>query len=303
MVDRRLQVFDAVARQLSFTKAGHILYMSQPAVTFQIKQLEGHFHTALFDRGHNRLCLTPAGELAQAYASDIVGLTLELDKRLGQMTRAIAGPLLVGAGTTVAALHLPRVLAQFKRRYPGVLVRLSVANDRAIEARLAEHSLDIGFVDSAYRQHTLRSEACCEDELQAVCTPAFALARSKELTASALLGYPYVSREPGSGTRARVEAFLRAAGVSPEAMNMVMELGSPEALKAVVETGLGFAVMSRAWVSREQALGTLIAIPLSPRLTRNFAVIYPKERFRTRLVNTFVEFATGHLNASEDASA
>jgi len=303
MADRRLQVFDAVARQLSFTRAGEILFMTQPAVTFQIKQLEGHFRTPLFDRSGSRISLTPAGELVQVYASNIVGLSFELEKRLGQMTGEIAGPLLVGGSATVAALHLPRVLARFKFRYPGVQLRLTVGNTQTIEARLAEHSLDIGFVDSGYRQHNLRSEACCKDELQAVCSPRFPLAGRKELTASALAGHPYVSREPGSGTRALVDEFLRAAGVPPEAMNLVMELGSPEALKGVVETGLGFAVMSRALVSREQALGTLIAIPLSPRLTRTFAVIYPKERFRTRLLNTFVEFAAGQLKASEGASA
>jgi DNA-binding transcriptional LysR family regulator len=303
MADRRLQVFDAVARQLSFTKAGKTLFMSQPAVTHQIKQLEEHFHTPLFDRSRNSICLTPAGELVQVYASTIVGLSFELEKRLGQMTREIAGPLLVGGSATVAALHLPHILAQFKRRYPGVHLRLSVANTQTIEARLAEHSLDVGFVDSAYRQHNLRSEPCCEDELQAVCSPRFALARRRELSASAMVGYPYVSREPDSGTWALVDAFLRAAGVLPDAMNLVMELGSPEALKAVVEAGLGFAIMSRALVSREQALGTLIAIPLSPRLTRTFAVVYPKQRLRTRLVNTFVAFAVDHFKTSESVSA
>ena len=138
MADRRLQVFDAVARQLSFTKAGQMLFMSQPAVTFQIKQLEEHFHTPLFDRGRNRLCLTPAGELVQVYASTIVGLSFELEKRLGQMTRAIAGPLLVGGSATVAALHLPRVLAQFKRRYParpGALERRQRADNRSAPRR------------------------------------------------------------------------------------------------------------------------------------------------------------------------
>lgn len=303
MADRRLQVFDAVARQLSFTKAGKILFMSQPAVTHQIRQLEEHFHTPLFDRGRNRLCLTPAGELVQGYASQIVGLSYELERRMKQITGEIAGPLVVGGSATVAALHLPRVLAQFKRRYPRVQVRLSVANDQTIESRLAEHSLDVGFVDSACQEHHLRSEMCCMDELQAVCSPSFVLARRRELNASAMVGHPYVSREPDSGTRASVDAFLRVAGVEPDAMNLVMELGSPEALKAVVEAGLGFTIMSRALIAREQALGTLIAIPLSPRLTRTFAVIYPKQRLRTRLVNTFVAFAVDHFKAFESVSA
>jgi len=295
MADRRLQVFHAVARQLSFTKAAEVLFMTQPAVTFQIKQLEEHFNTRLFDRGHGRISLTPAGDLVLQYAEKILGLSGEMDVRLAEMTGEVGGSLLVGASTTIAEFLLPRILGEFKSKYPNVRPRLIVANSEAIETRVAEHTIDIGFIESTSHQPNLQSEACCEDELQVICSPKFPLARLKEITPGQLAEYPFVSREPGSGTREFTEVYLRKHGVDIDHMQPVMELGSPLALLEVVETGLGYAIASRTSVLKALRLGDLVSIPLKPRLTRRLSMVYPKEKFRSRLVTAFVEFATDKL--------
>ncbi|CAG0929048.1 MAG: HTH-type transcriptional activator CmpR [Rhodocyclaceae bacterium] len=295
MADRRLQVFHAVAKQLSFTKAAEVLFMTQPAVTFQIKQLEEHFNTRLFDRGHGKITLTPAGETVLEYAERILGLSSELDVRLAEMTGQIGGPLLVGASTTIAEFMLPRILGEFKSQYPNVRPRLIVANSESIETRVAEHTLDIGLIEAPSHQNNLQCEVCCDDELLVICAPGTPLARNKELTPQLLATHPFVSREPGSGTREVTDTYFRSAGVPPENLNIVIELGSPEAIKGVVETGIGFAIVSRASVSKEKRLGDLLAIPLKPRLTRTLSMVYPKEKFRSRLVNTFVEFAKDKL--------
>ena len=297
MADRRLQVFHAVAKQLSFTKAADVLFMTQPAVTFQIKQLEDHFNTRLFDRGHGKITLTPAGELVLEYAKNILGLSAELDVRVAEMTGEIGGSLLVGASTTIAEFMLPRILGEFKSLYPNVRPRLIVANSETIENRVAEHTLDIGLIESPSHQHELQTESCCEDELQVICSPKSPLAKFKELTPQQLIGQPYVSREPGSGTRENTDTYLRKAGLEPNALKLVMELGSPEALNGVVETGLGFAIVSRAAVVKAQRLGDLLAIPLKPKLIRVLSMVYPKEKFRSRLVIAFVEFASAKLKA------
>ena len=295
MADRRLQVFHAVARQLSFTKAAEVLFMTQPAVTFQIKQMEEHFNTRLFDRGHGKISLTPAGETVLEYAERILGLSSEMDVRLAEMTGQIGGPLLVGASTTIAEFMLPRILGEFKSQYPNVRPRLIVANSESIETRVAEHTLDIGLIESPSHQSNLQCEDCCEDELLVICAPGSPLAKNKELTPQLLATHPFVSREPGSGTREVTDNYFRAAGVPPESLNLVIELGSPEAIKGVVETGIGFAIVSRASVAKEKRLGDLLAIPLKPRLNRTLSMVYPKEKLRSRLVNTFVEFANAKL--------
>ena len=291
MADRRLQVFHAVAKQMSFTKAAETLFMTQPAVTFQIKQLEEHFNTRLFERGHGRIALTPAGEIVLDYAERILSLSAELETRLREMTGRLSGPLLIGASTTIAEFLLPRVLGEFKSLHPEVQPKLVVANSEAIENRVAEHTLDIGLIEAPSHLPSLLTEMCCEDELQVIVSPRHPLAKAKSVTPKHLLAYPYVSRESGSGTREFTDLYFRKAGVNPGELSVVMELGSPEALKGVVETGLGFAILSKATVAKEQKLGELVAVPLSPKLLRSLSLVYPKEKFRSRLVNTFVEFA------------
>lgn len=301
MADRRLQVFHAVAKQLSFTKAAEVLFMTQPAVTFQIKQLEEHFNTRLFDRGHGRIALTPAGEMVLQYAEKILNLSSEMDVRMGEMTGEIGGSLLVGGSTTIAEFMLPRILGEFKSQHPHVRPRLVVANSETIETRVAEHTLDIGFIESPSHQPNLQTEICCDDELMVICSPKFPLAKLKEIAPPQLADHAFVSREPGSGTREFTDSYLRKAGVQPEDLNLVMEMGSPVALNGVVETGLGFAIASRASVAKAQRLGDLVAIPLKPRLIRTLSMVYPKEKFRSKLVTTFVEFASTRLRQMAQA--
>lgn len=295
MADRRLQVFHAVARHLSFTKAAEALFMTQPAVTFQIKQLEEHFNMRLFERGHGRISLTPAGEIVLDYAERILALSSELDTRLGEMSGQMRGPLLVGASTTIAEFMLPRILGEFNALYPQVLPRLTVANSETIENRIAERSLDVGLIEIQTKNQNLLSEVCCEDELQVICTPEYPLSGMRSVTPQVLLDYEFVSREQGSGTRDVTDSYFREAGVSPDRLKTLMELGSPEALKGVVCTGLGFAILSRASVEKEVQLGSLIAIPLQPRLTRRLSLLSPKGKFRSRVVTTFMEFAKRRL--------
>jgi DNA-binding transcriptional LysR family regulator len=298
MADRRLQVFHAVAKQSSFTKAAETLFMTQPAVTFQIKQLEEHFNTRLFDRGHGKISLTPAGEVVLEYAERILSLSAELDTRISELTGEVQGLLLIGASMTIADFMLPRVLGEFKVAYPRVKARLTVANSETIEHGVAAHSLDIGLIEAPSHLPGLSTEECCEDELQVVCAPGHPLAKLKAVTPKQLLQHPYISREPGSGTREVTDSYFRDAGFAPEDMNAVMELGSPDAIKGVVETGLGFAIMSKMIVSKEKQLGVLVALPFAPKLTRTLSLVYPKEKFRSRLVSSFVEFSKGKLKNS-----
>ena len=303
MADRRLQVFHAVAKHLSFTKAAEALFMTQPAVTFQIRQLEEHFDTRLFDRAHGRIALTAAGQVALEYAERILGMSAELDTRLKEMSGQMAGPLLIGASTTIAEYLLPQVLGEFKSRHPGVVPRLFVANSEAVQARIAERTLDLGFIEGESHLPSLATDTCSEDELQVVCAPSHPLAKAGAVAPKALTEHAYISREPGSGTREVIDHYLQKAGVSPDALQVVMELGSPEALKGLAATGLGFAIMSRATVAKETQLGQLVRVPLAPRLTRRLSVVYPKERFHSRLVNSFVQFAKERFTAVQSAEA
>lgn len=303
MSDRRLQVFHAVARHLSFTKAADALFMTQPAVTFQVRQLEEQFDTRLFDRAQGRIALTPAGQAAFEYAERILALSAELETRMREMGAQAAGPLMIGASKTIAEFLLPRVLAEFKALHPGVVPRLLVENSEKVQERVAERSLDIGFIEGDSRLPSLAADVCCEDELQVVCAPSHALARLPAIAPRSLAEHAYYSREPGSGTREVVDHYLEHAGLGSDSLQVVMEASSPEALKGMVAAGLGFAIMSRVIVTREVRLGELVAIPLAPRLIRNLSVVYPRERIHPRLVSTFIAFARERLAAADMGDA
>ena len=303
MADRRLQVFHAVAKHLSFTKAADALFMTQPAVTFQVRQLEEHFNARLFDRSQGRITLTAAGHVALEYAERILALSAELDKRMKEMSSQLGGPLLIGASTTIADFLLPGVLGAFKAQCPGVLPHLFVANSEAIQQRVAERTLDLGFIEGETCLATLQSDLCCEDELQFVCAPSHALARQRTIEPRALAEHAYISREAGSGTREVVDRFLEAAGLAHGSLQVVMEASSPESLKGLVAAGIGVTVMSRAAVAKEVRLGELVAIPLAPRLLRNLSAVYPKERIQSRLVTAFIALARERLSSARAAEA
>jgi DNA-binding transcriptional LysR family regulator len=219
MADRRLQVFHAVARHLSFTKAAETLFMTQPAVTFQIKQLEEHLNTRLFDRAQGRIALTPAGQVALEYAERILALSTELDTRLKEMSGHAAGPLSIGASMTIGEYVLPQLIGKFKAQFPAVMPTLFVGNSEAVQERVAERTLDLGFIEGDSHLGTLHSELCSEDELQVVCAPGHPLAKEQFALPSALAQHAYISREPGSGTRAVIDRYLQKAGVAPETLN------------------------------------------------------------------------------------
>ncbi len=290
MADRRLQVFYTVAKQLSFTRAADLLYMTQPAVTFQVKQLEEHFTTRLFERSHGKISLTQTGELVMGYAERILALTAEMEARVGELTGQVTGPLMIGASTTIAEYQLPRILGEFKERFPQVQARLTVANSETVAAKVAERSLDVGLIEAPSQHPHLTTLACCEDELVMICSPNHALASRHTVTAKEIAEHPYVSREHGSGTREVVDDFFKGNGVNPDDLHVEMELGSREAIKGAVEANLGVAIMSASTVVKEIQLGTLVAVPLKPRLTRVLSMVYATEKFRSKLLDAFIDF-------------
>lgn len=295
MADRRLQVFYTVAKQLSFTKAAEILFMTQPAVTFQVKQLEEHFNTRLFERSHSKITLTPAGRLAMEYAERILNLTAEMETRLTELTGEVGGTLLIGASTTIAEYMLPRMLGDFKARYPQVQARLTVANSETIESKVADHTLDIGLIEAPSHHPSLKSDVCCEDELVMICSARHEMSGLASVSPDKLVLQPYISREAGSGTREVVDDYFRRAGIQPDDLNIAMELGSPEAIKGAVEAGLGVAIVSRVTILKEIKLGDLVAVPLEPRLIRPLSVVYATEKFRSKLLQSFLDFTTEAL--------
>lgn len=291
MADRRLQVFHTVARVMSFTKAAEILHMTQPAVTFQIKQLEDAFNTRLFDRTHNKITLTEAGRVVYDYAEQILESYAKMANDVKDLTGDITGALVIGASTTIAEYLLPRLLGVFKKQFPDVTLRLQVGNTDAIVSMVENNLLDLGIVEAPVYNKNLEVITCRLDELVVIVPPDHPLAAFDTIKPEQLTQYPFILREEGSGSRAVIDEYMRNAGMNFIDFDIVMELGSPESVKMAVESEVGVAITSRTTLSKEIKLGTLKAIPLNPPLMRPFSHVRQRHKFRHRAVGQLLEFA------------
>lgn len=291
MADRRLQVFHTVARFLSFTKAADYLHMTQPAVTFQVRQLEDYFNTRLFDRTHNRISLTEAGQRVFEYAASIFELYSEMENSVRDLTGEVSGVLMLGASTTIAEYMLPALLGDFKAKYPEVTIRLRVANTDGIVSMIENNEIDLGVVEAPVGNKNLVVEPCRYDQMVVVVPQKHPLAGKEKVSIKKLLEYPYICREEGSGTREVMLETLLAEGADPEDIEIVMELGSPESVKGAIEAGMGISIMSRATIAKELKLGTLVAVTLDKAIERPYSFVHQKQKFRLRAMDKLLEFA------------
>jgi DNA-binding transcriptional LysR family regulator len=300
MADRRLQVFHTVARLLSFTKAAETLHMTQPAVTFQVRQLEEHFNTRLFDRTHNRISLTDAGKRVFEYSDRIFELYTEMESAVREMTGDISGVLMIGASTTIAEYMLPALLGDFKKKYPEVNVQLKVSNSDGIVHMVENNVIDLGVVESPVLNKNLVVEVCRVDQLVAVVSPQHPLAERDSVTIKELIEYPFICREEGSGTREVIAEYMTEQGINNGQVSLTMELGSPESIKGAVEAAMGVSILSYVTVQKELKLGTLVSLSLDPLLERPFSFVHQKQKFRHRAMDELLEFARSYCKSHPD---
>ena len=300
MADRRLQVFHTVARLLSFTKAAESLHMTQPAVTFQVRQLEEYFNTRLFDRTHNRISLTDAGKRVFEYADEIFDLYAKMENAVRDMTGEISGILIIGASTTIAEYMLPALLGDFKRKYPDINVHLKVSNSDGIVSMVENNDIDLGVVESAVMNKNLVVENCRHDRLVAIVPPQHSLASEQKIQLKDLMSHAYIAREEGSGTREVIHEYLTNAGMKPADIHVAMELGSPEAIKGAVEAGMGVSIVSEVTIHKEMQLGTLVALELDPPMERPFSFVHQKQKFRQRAMDELLDFARAYCLSHKD---
>ncbi|MCP4041806.1 MAG: LysR family transcriptional regulator [Gammaproteobacteria bacterium] len=284
---------------LSFTKAADALHMTQPAVTFQVRQLEEYFNTRLFDRTHNRISLTEAGERVYRYAGQIFQLYEEMESSVKNLTGDISGVLMLGASMSVAEYMLPSLLGDFKKQFPEVNIRLKVTNTDGIVSMIEDNEIDLAVVEAPVANKNLVVEPCRADQLVVVTHPKHALITQDKVNAPQLMEYPYICREEGSGTREVIHDYLKSSGLSADNLKVIMELGSPEAIKGAIEVDMGISVLSRSAVEKEIKLGTLAAIPLEPPLERPFSFVHQKQKFKVQAMEELLNFARNYCSTHQ----
>jgi DNA-binding transcriptional LysR family regulator len=275
------------------TRAAQQLHVSSSAISLHLRDLERACGLALFERVRRRLQLTPAGGALQDYARRIFALSAEADAVLEQMRDLKAGTLRLGATDTPARSWVPRVLAAFRRAYPGIRVELYVGNTQHVIARLTNREDDVAIVAATIQHAQLVVEPVGFDPVVVIVSRQHSWSRRATIRLRDLHGEPLIVREPGSSTRLLVESQLESQSIRPE---VVMELGSHDAIIGAVEHGVGIALVPASLVrplgGAPARQGSLRVIRVRDAWLRHtVSIVYHVERDRFPLNRRFIEVA------------
>ncbi len=254
-----LKIFRTVAEIGNITKASEQLGVTQPAVTRELRTLERELDTQLFDRLPRGVRLTVSGEVLFQYAQRIGLLEREAEASVRELETLRGGSLDLVASTTIGNYILPRLVALFHRRYPEVRVSLSITNSKGVHSALAGGLAEAGFVEGETTPpEEFEVRAFDQDELVPVVGANHPLS-GKKPEREALEQHTFLIREPGSGTREVVLSHLSRTGVTPRDM---LCLGSTEAIKDVLASGVAVSLVSKRAIGEELAAGTLRVLRL-----------------------------------------
>lgn len=251
---RQIRVFTEVARQLSFSRAAEALHLTPPAVTMQVKELEGHVGLPLFERQGRQIQLTMAGEYFLVYAKRLLSTLKDAENVMNRFKRVETGVLTIGLIST-AGYFLPQLLASFQAEHEGVEVRLDVTRDLTkLIDRLHSNEIDLAVMGRPPKEYALRSEPFAGHPMVFVCPPGHPLLGVGHPPLDALVHYPLVARELGSEVRHTLDNYLREHRLAPR---IAMEIPSNETVKASVMAGLGIGFLSLHAVAAELRTGQL----------------------------------------------
>lgn len=253
-----LKVFHAVAHTGNFTHAAQRLFLSQPAVSVQVRRLEQALGVPLVEVYGRQVHLTRAGVRLKEYADQLLRTETDAEQAMAEFQDPTRGSIRVGASTTPGTYLLPGMIAAFRHLHPGIQVGLVIGNTRAITTKLLTNDLDLGVVgEETSGNNGLIVEPWVLDQMVIIAPPDHRLSRAQTASAEEVLAEPLILREPGSSTREVFVAHIRARGL--EAVP-ALELSNTEAVKQAVIAGLGLAVVSLLTVQTEIRAGRLTAL-------------------------------------------
>ncbi len=288
---RQLQIFDAAARTLSFSRAAEVLRLTQPAVSMQIRQLEHFAGVPLFERTGRRLHLTDAGEELVQHARAVLRALDGADEAFAAM-KGLRGGRVKLAVVSTAKYFAPRLIARFLQTHPGVNVRLQVDNRDAVVRTLAGNDVDLALMGRPPGELELVAAPFAEHPHVVIAPPDHPLARRRRVEVEALAAETFLVRELGSGTRTAMERFFQERGV---ALRVGMEMPSNETIKQAVMAGLGLSFISLHTIALELHARAL-AVVHAPGLpvVRQWYVLHRSEKRLSPAAEAFRSFVLEH---------
>ncbi|WP_373895245.1 LysR family transcriptional regulator [Virgibacillus natechei] len=283
-----LKMFCQVIEEGSISQAARIGYISQPAVTSKIRQLEKHYDTELFDRTGGKLHLTESGSVLYPYAKEIIDFFNQSEEAVNGITNLEASTLNIGASLTIGEYLLPGILGEFQKKNRNLKLNLAIGNTPSIVAQLENRDIDIALVEGIVTHDDFYIEKFAEDELIMVIPSNHRWNDRSEISIEELPEEKMIWREKNAGIREIVENVLQENNVL-EKVKSYMELGSTQSIKSAVEAGMGIGILPKLSVKRELELGVLKHVTISDiRITRDLSVVKIASRFPKKSMNSFI---------------
>ena len=298
---RQLKVFESVARNLSFSRAAEELYLTQPAVSMQIKQLEDNIGLPLFEQMGKKIFLTDAGHELHHYSRAISGQLADMELALDELKGLERGKLNISVVST-ANYFAPNLLAKFCQRYSGVTVSLNVSNRETVLRQLADNVTDLAIMGQPPDNQDIATESFMENPLVVIAPPDHPLSKLRRIPVKRLGQETFLLREPGSGTRGAMERFFAAHQIS---INRGMETDTNEAIKQAVQAGMGLGIMSLHTAELELLTNRLKVLDVQDfPIIRHWHVVHRNNKRLSSVAQAFREFllkeAPGLMPGSEE---
>jgi DNA-binding transcriptional LysR family regulator len=302
---RQLRVFVEVARAGNMTRAAEALHLTPPAVSMQVKEVEAQVGLPLFDRQGRSVVLSTAGEYFLVHAKKLLAALKEADDAMARLRRVEHGLLTVGMVST-AKYFVPHLLARFHEEHPGVEVKLRLANNRdQLVALMTAGEVDLAIMGRPPKELATRAEPFAAHPHVFVAAPGHPLLATPHAPPEALLRYPFIVREDGSGTRAAMEGWLAEHRVAP---SIAMELPSNETIKQAVIAGMGLTFLSLHTIGLELKTGMLAVLDVADTpVVRTWNVVHLGARVLSPAAEAFryflIEQGEAFLNGPADSAA
>ncbi len=284
---RQLRVFESVARHLSFSRAAEELFLSQPAVSMQIKQLENQVGLPLFEQIGKKIYLTEAGKEIYHYSRAVAQQLSDMEHALNELKGLERGRLAIAVVST-ANFFAPQLLARFVQQHPGVQVSLSVVNRETVLRQLAENEIDLAIMGLPPEGLDVRWQPFMENPLVVIAPPSHPLTKEKRIPMKRLVEEVFVIREPGSGTRGAMERFFAEHRVQ---LKTSMQMGTNEAIKQAVQAGMGLGVVSYHTIELELETKRLKVLDVVGfPIRRNWYLVHRQQKRLSKVAEAFREF-------------
>jgi len=283
-----LRTFLVLARVGHFSRAAEELFLTQPAVSNHIKALEEYYQVALFQKVDQKYVLTDPGKILLGYAERVFNVLNEAKRTLDGFNQLDSGSLIIGASSNIGVYVLPKLLGEFKARYPNIEIKVTIGPTYAIESKMLANEVDVGIVEAETRSAEIVDTFHWDEGLSVILSPRHPWAKRKEIEPANLADEFFIVGERGSGTR---KVMADALGDIVDKIKVLLELGSTEAVKKAVEENLGISIVMDSSVTRELKQGTLKNVELSGvKLRKRINVVHLKGKYFTPAFSRFVEF-------------